>query len=328
MDHNENRKKDKHLWNLYKVAVNEFLKSCEVDFDDQEIDRAVGLLWTNSFASNQGGGQAIYPVFSLVSHSCKPNCTQSVFPNKTLALQAKVNIEAGEEFTISYISTVQGISKRKTKLREKWFFECTCQRCIDSTECGSHCSTLLCQKCSVPEAFVLCKEPNIPESSWECTICDSQITFKEVFELENRIANEMQKIGNTDIIAFETFLQRVGSKLHQNHYLMILLKRHLVGLYSSNFKNLSTSCLEQVQKYAESLVSFYEIIDPGYQKERGTILRTLCEVKKLLAQRKLTTGTITEVQFQENVKDCVNLFQEAQKCLFVRHDFFSKEKKT
>ena len=42
-----------------------------------------------------------------MSHSCVPNCAHSVFPNKTLALQAKTKIKAGEEFTISYISTLQ-----------------------------------------------------------------------------------------------------------------------------------------------------------------------------------------------------------------------------
>jgi len=28
-----------------------------MEFSDEEIDRAVGLLWTNSFACAQGGGQ-------------------------------------------------------------------------------------------------------------------------------------------------------------------------------------------------------------------------------------------------------------------------------
>ena len=34
-----------------------FLKNCGMEFLDEEIDRAVGLLWTNSFACAQGGGQ-------------------------------------------------------------------------------------------------------------------------------------------------------------------------------------------------------------------------------------------------------------------------------
>ena len=34
-----------------------------------------------------------------------------------------------------------------------------------------------------------------------------------------------------------------------------------------------------MNKYAEDVASVYDVIDPGYQKERGTILGTLCEVK-------------------------------------------------
>ena len=34
----------------------------------------------------------------------------------------------------------------------------------------------------------------------------------------------------------------------------------------------------QVKKYAEDVARVYDIIDPGYQKERGTILGSLCEV--------------------------------------------------
>jgi hypothetical protein len=37
--------------------------------------------------------QAIFPTFSFASHSCQPNCAHSVFPNKTLALQAKDTIK-------------------------------------------------------------------------------------------------------------------------------------------------------------------------------------------------------------------------------------------
>ena len=47
-----------------------------------------------------------------MSHSCVPNCAHSVFPNKTLALQAKTHVKAGEEFTIAYISPLQVITRK------------------------------------------------------------------------------------------------------------------------------------------------------------------------------------------------------------------------
>ena len=51
--------------------------------------------------------QAVFPTFSFVSHSCVSNANHVVFPNRHLALQAKVFIRKGEELTISYISPIQ-----------------------------------------------------------------------------------------------------------------------------------------------------------------------------------------------------------------------------
>ena len=50
--------------------------------------------------------QAVFPTFSFVSHSCVSNANHVVFPNRHLALQAKVFIRKGEELTISYISPI------------------------------------------------------------------------------------------------------------------------------------------------------------------------------------------------------------------------------
>ena len=57
MDHNEDRVKDDVLWATYQKYVNGFLKSCDSSFKDEDINRAVGLLWTNAFACSNGGGQ-------------------------------------------------------------------------------------------------------------------------------------------------------------------------------------------------------------------------------------------------------------------------------
>jgi SET domain len=222
MDHNKERQRaDPELWAQYQRHVNEFLKSSlggassadggTMAFTDADIDRATGLLWTNCFACAAGGGQALFPTFSFASHSCRPNCTHSVFPNRTLALQAKTVIAAGEEFTISYISTVQGLLKRRVKLRDKWFFECGCERCCDPSELGSHASTHLCQVCrqrrqqgeSGGEGYVMSRDPQDPVAPWACNTCGLLTPAATINEIENRIAGDMQKIDNTSLVAFE-----------------------------------------------------------------------------------------------------------------------------
>ena len=76
-------------------------------FTDAEVDRAAGLFWTNAFGCNSGGGMAVFPTFSFVSHSCVSNANHVVFPNRHLALQAKTRVARGQELTISYISPLQ-----------------------------------------------------------------------------------------------------------------------------------------------------------------------------------------------------------------------------
>ena len=109
MDHNEERKSsDPELWSLHRETVNKFLREdCGADFSDEEIDRAVGIFWTNAFSLCGGVGQAVFPTFSFASHSCISNSNHVVMPNKHLALQAKAFIAKGEELTISYISPIQ-----------------------------------------------------------------------------------------------------------------------------------------------------------------------------------------------------------------------------
>ncbi len=107
MDHEENRRKDLAMWSVYQKYVNDRLKHCQLGITDEEVNRVVGLLWTHSFACNDAGGQAIFPIFSIVSHSCIPNASPVVLNNASLALEAKIDIQEGEEVTISYLSVLQ-----------------------------------------------------------------------------------------------------------------------------------------------------------------------------------------------------------------------------
>ena len=42
---------------LTRQSVNELLQSADPKLTDEDIDRAVGLLWVNAFACSNGGGQ-------------------------------------------------------------------------------------------------------------------------------------------------------------------------------------------------------------------------------------------------------------------------------
>merc|ERR1712156_665548 len=177
-----------------------------------------------------------------------------------------------------------------------------------STELGSFTSAMLCQACDDAEACILSESPRSESATWKCNKCGHTMTAEEVNETENKLAMEMSKVDNRSLSEFEIFHEKLETILHPQHYLMIMLKRHLVQLYSGVLAQLDNEDVERV----------YDIIDPGYQKERGTILGSLCEVHKMLAKRYLNQGKETEEQFSVRVEECVHLFQEAQKCAVVR----------
>ena len=193
------------------------------------------------------GGQAIFPTFSFMSHSCVPNCAHSVFPNKTLALQAKHKIKAGEEFTIAYISPLQGSLKRRMKLHDKWFFDCSCPRCQSPTELDSFTSVHLCQVCATEDAHILPTDVRKDGSDWSCCKCGALTDPQDLNKRETEIATAMAGLDNFKVVEFEKFHESLCHLLHPNHYLMVLLKRHMVGLYSTVLTELETEDLERVR---------------------------------------------------------------------------------
>lgn len=73
-------------------------------------------------------GVGLYPLASLINHSCQPNCG---FYNRgpTLYIRTLCDVKEGEELCYSYIDLYQSRSKRKAELLETKHFDCLCNRC-------------------------------------------------------------------------------------------------------------------------------------------------------------------------------------------------------
>ncbi|KAL7268574.1 hypothetical protein RUND412_008797 [Rhizina undulata] len=69
------------------------------------------------------------PTASLMNHSCEPNAMM-VFDGRGLGVFAVEEIKEGEEVTICYIDANDGYEKRQKDLRETYWFECDCKRCL------------------------------------------------------------------------------------------------------------------------------------------------------------------------------------------------------
>ncbi|EPE33886.1 SET [Glarea lozoyensis ATCC 20868] len=73
---------------------------------------------------------AIYDSFSMISHSCAPNCTQSyVQETSEMRVYANKEIEIDKEITISYLGEDMFGEDRKQILKQRFKFDCTCRLC-------------------------------------------------------------------------------------------------------------------------------------------------------------------------------------------------------
>ncbi|KAH9840107.1 SET domain-containing protein [Rhodofomes roseus] len=79
-------------------------------------------------------GFAVYPKPSFFNHHCSPNVTK-IRKGRTLGFVTTRPIEAGEELCISYGHVeMMSLQERQRELREGWFFDCRCSRCVAEAE--------------------------------------------------------------------------------------------------------------------------------------------------------------------------------------------------
>ena len=77
---------------------------------------------------------------------------------------------AGSSITTHYVSPLLDITARRARLREKWFFDCSCARCEDTTgtDLGTFLSALRCPACTAGFSLpVLSEAP----AQFRCEVC-------------------------------------------------------------------------------------------------------------------------------------------------------------
>ena len=89
-----------------------------------------GIMKTNALPCGPGSTiGAVYPTICLINHSCLPNAHNNWNDDtKCETIHANQYICAGEEITISY-ENGQPLDSRRTRLKNAFGFECTCNLC-------------------------------------------------------------------------------------------------------------------------------------------------------------------------------------------------------
>lgn len=241
---------DTPLYRVYAVNVASFvldrlgLRSAGAGHDDRSVLEAAAVLDTNAFEVRRPGGRkfrAVYAQASLMAHSCTPN-TKHVFVGDvadgrpTVRVLATVPIGRGRPVTATYTQTLWCTRDRRRHLKSAKCFECTCPRCVDPAELGTHLGSVTCGECR--EGLV-----TLTANLWRCETCGRQTDGGDTSEAERRVCS----LGKTDLGGFELFLEQVYagsmSPLHGDHYVPVSVKYALAQLYGDRIAGLPVSSL-------------------------------------------------------------------------------------
>ncbi|KAJ3326537.1 hypothetical protein HDU76_012835, partial [Blyttiomyces sp. JEL0837] len=74
-------------------------------------------------------GRAVFPHASFFNHSCAPTC-ECIRDGHFLYVKTLKPVKKDEELTISYINVNLPLLARRSQLKQDYFFDCACLRCI------------------------------------------------------------------------------------------------------------------------------------------------------------------------------------------------------
>ncbi|KAJ8501249.1 hypothetical protein OPV22_011801 [Ensete ventricosum] len=136
-------------------------------------------------------GTGLYPVISIINHSCVPNSVL-VFENRVAFVRAMEPIAKGTEILISYIETAATIETRQKDLKQ-YFFICTCSRCTkNSYEELEETATLEGYRCKDKKCsgFLILDSG---KQSFTCQQCGLSRDQQEIKEIASEIAQVLGK---------------------------------------------------------------------------------------------------------------------------------------
>lgn len=246
-------------------------------------------------------------------------------------VRATIHIDAGEEIVDHYVTALNGTMYRRTHLRDGWFFNCRCERCADPTELGTFCSAFACRKCGPGEGAVVSTDPLDYGAPWACQTCGDRREWnqQDLAGIEEGLSERLDDNKN-DIKCNEAELEKIleeySKVLHPLHYLLTAIKRYLIYVYNHNSPKMSyepSAVLQKKLAYAMDILKMYDVVCPGFTRERGLTLFEVFNVTfyalKLELRRYEDTGEAVsadrKLDMVEALGQCLGYIEETTGCL-------------
>ncbi|XP_023332459.1 histone-lysine N-methyltransferase ASHR1 [Eurytemora carolleeae] len=289
MDHREERLAEYDIYiDPYKqTVINKVVEELKVG-TNENIVKVLGYLDINSIAvrglDGVYRGRGIYPIASLMNHSCICN-TRNIINHTKLDTRATVSIKRGECITTHYVSPLLAVYNRREKLKERWFFECSCPRCNSSTDLQAFTSGVKCTKCTNYQVPVY---PLQFKSKYRCLGCQEEISCDNVNKLVASLEPLVQALNvfqmpGTD--TEESLIRTLEEKLHPTHQLVLDIKINLarkLGRTTGLLRCAERSVVKNKINLCIETLGVMKIVYPGLSKYRGLLLYELADSLALI----------------------------------------------
>jgi len=139
--HTEARKDD-FMAVATMILITDFIRNkCNLtEFDDEIIDRVVGVLSINTFWTFKDlktYASLLFDKVSLIAHDCDPNTRRKIVrisENEPFDVEMQIHarriIEKGELISIHYVDPAKKVEERRVELKDIFYFDCCCSRCL------------------------------------------------------------------------------------------------------------------------------------------------------------------------------------------------------
>ncbi|WVZ60218.1 hypothetical protein U9M48_010269 [Paspalum notatum var. saurae] len=209
-------------------------------------------------------GTGLYPVISIINHSCVPNAVL-IFDGRTAYVRALQPIGIDEEVSISYIETASVTKKRHNDLKQ-YFFTCTCPRCVKGSEEDAILEGFRCKN-QACDGFLL---PDSGKKAYTCQKCGVSRDDEEVKKMRSEIlllsdkASSFRSSGNNSEAGsvYKTIEQLERNLYHAFSVTLLQTRETLLKIYMElqDWRTALTYCRLTIPVYERVYPPFHPMI--------------------------------------------------------------------
>ncbi len=224
-----------------------------------------------------------------------------------MAFRAQEQLKSGTELTIRYVDWLECKICLRRDLKEKWFFDCKCERCCSQTDLGTYISSPRCATCN--DGLYVPVQPLDHDSQWQCEACGAKVDKLHITKLET----QAKAISKENSISFEDRLRKLAEAGDPKNY-HVVIKLKLDRILDDNEKE---DNLDSLARMCEELLPVVDKLEGAHSNTKGKIGQKLAKIMVTSLTAKAKSGEIKKEDYLKAIRPYVMLRAESQRLVLI-----------